>query len=174
MSYFIFDEITENTVDVEPEAEPSGEDSVVSEESATKRVIINEEVTVSETKNNTNHHEKDDDGESSVNSEESEEIYVDQAIFNEWGCHYSCKQPWNDIAKPTVKIFDYSKLKLNEAENDGILSDRIVASCSSYLDKSPYVNKLVMCKCVLASKVKPQAVDISKAFSCQLIALSKT
>lgn len=93
---------------------------------------------------------------SSRDSDESaseDGIYVDKAIFTEWGCHYSLRQPWTDKLKPTVKIFDYEKFELNEMEREGVLTDRIIASCLSYLDKSPYVNKFVLCKCVLTNKV---------------------
>lgn len=92
-------------------------------------------------------------GKSSDAESDEDDIYVDKAIFGSWGCHYLLRQPWTEISKPTVKVFDYAKLKLTDTEKQGILSDRIVASCSSCLDKSPYVKKYVMCKCVLTNKV---------------------
>lgn len=122
-----------------------------------KHVFIKEDVGVSK-KGFEDDDDYDDDSSAdsmeSNKSESSDDIYVDKTFFREWGCHYSLRQPWNDADQPAVKIFDYSKLSLNEVERRGVLSDRIVASCSSYLDKSPYINKFVMCKCALANKVK--------------------
>lgn len=85
--------------------------------------------------------------------DEEDVVDVDKAIFGEWGCHYSLRHAWSVTDKPTVKVFDYSKMKLNDMETGGILTDRIMASCSSYLTKSPYVNKYALCKCVLSNKV---------------------
>lgn len=98
--------------------------------------------------------EEDDSSTNSSDTEAKEDIYLDKMILNDWGSQYLLKQPWADQRKPTVRMIDYSKLKLTESEKEGILSDRIIASCSSYLDKTPYINKYAMCKCVLNNKVR--------------------
>lgn len=144
--------------------EPSVE-TTISDATTAKRVLINEptEIPTKEEKNHSENAHADDDNDSgsttsfaSNESESDNEIFVDKAIFSEWGCHYQFRQPFSDADKPATKIFDYSKFVLNDMEIEGVLTDRIVASCLSYLDKSPYINKYVMCKCVLANKVGNQ------------------
>lgn len=119
-----------------------------------RRVLINP--TVSE--DNDYAYESIDDASSQTSIEsdegdEDEDAYIDKTIFGEWGFHCLLRRPWADIDKPTVRVLDYYKLRLNDEEDKGVLTDRIVASCSSYLDRSPYVKKYVMAKCVLSHKV---------------------
>lgn len=131
-------------------------------DATTKHVLINEQTEISTKfdENDSDNVHADHDGDSpstasleSNDSESDDEIFVDKAIFSEWGCYFQYKEPFRDADKPATKLLDYSKFVLNEVESEGILTDRIVASGLSYLDKSPYINKYVMCKCVLADKV---------------------
>ncbi|KAB0804889.1 hypothetical protein PPYR_01859 [Photinus pyralis] len=69
-----------------------------------------------------------------------------------WGSHGLEEDPWNDKNKPYVKLTRYEDLELNEMEQQGVLTDRILAACSSYLDKSPETNGFVLCKANLSKK----------------------
>lgn len=48
----------------------------------------------------------------------------------------------------------YDEIELNKVEHRGVLTDRLIAACSSYLDKSPETEKFVFCKLVLSKKVE--------------------
>lgn len=69
-----------------------------------------------------------------------------------WGSHGLEEDPWDDKNKPYVKLTHYEDLELNEIEQEGVLTDRILAACSSYLDKSPETNRFVLCKADLSKK----------------------
>ncbi|KAF7992263.1 hypothetical protein HCN44_001588 [Aphidius gifuensis] len=63
---------------------------------------------------------------------------------------------WNDNNSPVIKINDDKEINLNE--NCGILSDRIIETCSSFLTKCPVTGKFILGKCNLSKK---NLIDIS-------------
>ncbi|KAK4874720.1 hypothetical protein RN001_014080 [Aquatica leii] len=100
-----------------------------------------------------------------VEDEESSEDSVDYAIDwgpsssgpdlylpGAWGTQGLEEHPWDDTKRPVVTFRNYKDLELNQSESGGVLSDRIMASCSTYLDKSPESGKYVLCKMVLSKK----------------------
>ncbi|GLV34893.1 uncharacterized protein CBL_09373 [Carabus blaptoides fortunei] len=60
--------------------------------------------------------------------------------------------PWTNYERPFVNLINYDEFELNDEEKSGYLSQRIVGSCSSYLDKCPVTRKYALCKCVLTQK----------------------
>lgn len=70
-----------------------------------------------------------------------------------WGTYGINEQIWCDKYRPVVKFKTYEDLILTDLEKTGYLSDRIIASCSSYLENCPVIKQLVLCKCVLNDKV---------------------
>lgn len=60
---------------------------------------------------------------------------------------------WNDNDKPIQKLLQYAELDLTEEEENGLLTDRIVAACCSYLTKLPDSKECVVAKVVLDNKV---------------------
>lgn len=82
----------------------------------------------------------------------SGESCLERTNFGGWGKHSLEKQPWNDANKPFVKCLDYGKLKLQVNESKGVLTDRVISSCSSYVDRSPVNGCYVVCKCSLSNK----------------------
>nr|XP_022916432.1 leucine-rich repeat and guanylate kinase domain-containing protein-like [Onthophagus taurus] len=82
----------------------------------------------------------------------SETSWPDVEIPGSWGLYGLEENPWCDESKPFVKIRTFEELELNEDEKNGILSERMVACCSSYMDRSPIVGKYVLCKTDLSEK----------------------
>lgn len=60
--------------------------------------------------------------------------------------------PWDDDEKPVVSCKSF-KIEYIEEEQEGILTDRIIALGSSYLDRCPTTGNYVLCKCNLTSMV---------------------
>lgn len=79
-------------------------------------------------------------------------------IPGSWGTYGIEENPWDDEEKPFVRFKEYGDLKLTPQEKSGILTERIIASCSSYLDKCPLTGKYVLCKCNLAQKVSKKGL----------------
>ncbi|KAF5293774.1 hypothetical protein FQA39_LY03259 [Lamprigera yunnana] len=69
-----------------------------------------------------------------------------------WGLRGIEENAWDDKVEPVVKFKKYNDLELNDLELRGVLSDRIIAASSSYLDRSPETGNFVLCKADLSSK----------------------
>ncbi|KAJ8933887.1 hypothetical protein NQ314_013740 [Rhamnusium bicolor] len=69
-----------------------------------------------------------------------------------WGTHRFEEHPWSDYDRPSVKLEEYENLILDD-EKLGILTDPIISSSLSYLERSPYDLKYVLCKCILSHKL---------------------
>lgn len=67
------------------------------------------------------------------------------------------KQLWSDCDKELVKFHTYDELELNETEKQGILTDRIIASCSSRLEMCPETKQFALSKLQLPNKVHVNA-----------------
>lgn len=68
-------------------------------------------------------------------------------------CGTEMAADWANSERQVVKFTKYEKLELNETEQKGILTDKIIASCSSYLDRNPVTNEYTLCKLELPRKV---------------------
>lgn len=71
--------------------------------------------------------------------------------FNYWGVYGLDEESFFDDS-PVVRFNEYRDLELTEEESDGYLTDRIIAACSSHLDKNPITRRYVLCKCDLKNK----------------------
>ncbi|KAI4456386.1 guanylate kinase-related [Holotrichia oblita] len=89
---------------------------------------------------------------SETSSEASYFSWPEVEIPGSWGTYGIEENPWDDDDKPFVRFRDYNDLKLTRQEKSGVLTERIIACCSSYLDKCPQTGKYVLCKCNLAQK----------------------
>lgn len=104
--------------------------------------------------------ETDTDNNSETSEVEANDIESDEEnIINKfegignWGTLGIDDDPWDNNQRPFVNLIKYDELELADEEKSGYLSQRIVASCSSYLDKCPVTRKYALCKCVLTQKV---------------------
>lgn len=59
---------------------------------------------------------------------------------------------WDDNDKAFEKLLQYAELELTEEEENGLLTDRIVAACCSYLTQTPGSKDYVVAKVVLNNK----------------------
>ncbi|XP_044760446.1 leucine-rich repeat and guanylate kinase domain-containing protein-like isoform X2 [Coccinella septempunctata] len=94
-------------------------------------------------------------------------------LAGSWGSHAYEYSAWDDGERPTVKLVSYNNLELTEDEEDGILSDRVIAACSSYLDRAPETEEYVLCKCILANKGIYVISALKKYHYIQYLDLSK-
>ncbi|GJQ80075.1 hypothetical protein Trydic_g19359 [Trypoxylus dichotomus] len=85
-------------------------------------------------------------------SDGSDISWPDFEIPGTWGTYGLEDDPWNDNDKPCVHFKNYEDLELTPTEVSGVLTERIIASCSSYLDRCPQTGKYVLCKCILRQK----------------------
>lgn len=63
-----------------------------------------------------------------------------------------CTKPWTDEDK-LVASFKTFRIEYVEQEVNGMLTDRILALASSYLDRCPVTGNYVLCKCNLKKQV---------------------
>ncbi|CAH0563991.1 unnamed protein product [Brassicogethes aeneus] len=93
---------------------------------------------------------------SEENSTECEDFYVDKdyeecvELSKEWGVHLADECLWASDKKPFTVYRDKKKIELDEYEEQGFLSDRLLACCTTYFDKSPEVQHYALCKCDLS------------------------
>lgn len=80
-------------------------------------------------------------------------IFIILLFEGSWGLNALEEVPWNDDDKPVVR-FQIDLQNLTQEEENGLLTDRIIASCSSYLDRCPTTGSYVLCKCDLKNLVK--------------------
>lgn len=97
----------------------------------------------------------------SVSDDESEEIRP----FHYFGIYGLDEHSFNDEDRPVVKFEDYEDLELTEDETDGYLTDRVIAACSSYLERNPITKRYALCKCDLKKKVTKNIYRICKVWS---------
>ncbi|XP_050510905.1 uncharacterized protein LOC126887424 isoform X5 [Diabrotica virgifera virgifera] len=97
---------------------------------------------------------------------ESSDIVVDELssdihklLWDPWSRNRFSKNPWSDKERPHVRINRYKDMKLTPVERAGKLSRRAIASCLTYLEKSPYDQNYALCKCQLNDKT---LIDISE------------
>lgn len=88
-----------------------------------------------------------------IHSADSKTSYIELTFLGTWGKHAIEMYPWSDSDRPVTRFTRYEYIRFNTTEEKGILTDRIIASCSSYLDKSPETNEYALCKCQLSRKV---------------------
>ncbi|XP_012274450.1 leucine-rich repeat and guanylate kinase domain-containing protein isoform X2 [Orussus abietinus] len=88
-----------------------------------------------------------------VGNEKREKI-----IQNKWGGYALDIELWADRNSPVVNILNRREMELTPSEFCGILSDRMVGACSSFLTKCPENETLILSKCELR---KMNLVDIS-------------
>ncbi|KAK6626521.1 hypothetical protein RUM44_008994 [Polyplax serrata] len=63
--------------------------------------------------------------------------------------------PWDENERPMTRLLNYADLRLTDQEENGLLTDRIVAACSSYLTESPEN------RCHVAAKVSLNNKNLS-------------
>lgn len=61
--------------------------------------------------------------------------------------------PWDESDKPIERLLSYADLSLTKEEENGLLTDRIIAACSSYLTETPENKCHVVAKVSLNNKV---------------------
>ncbi|EEB11657.1 protein phosphatases pp1 regulatory subunit, putative [Pediculus humanus corporis] len=71
---------------------------------------------------------------------------------NSWNVSTAGPVPWDDSQKPIERLLNYADLTLTKEEENGLLTDRIVAACSSYLTDSPGNKCRVVAKVSLTNK----------------------
>ncbi|CAH1117502.1 unnamed protein product [Phaedon cochleariae] len=99
---------------------------------------------------------KDEDD--TVEEEDTPLLEELRSVSGYWGVHDIDKNPWNDDARPYIKLNNFKDLQFTEEESTGKLTERMVAACLSFLEKSPVIFNFALCKCVLSKK---NLVDIS-------------
>ncbi|KAL3273826.1 hypothetical protein HHI36_015254 [Cryptolaemus montrouzieri] len=90
-----------------------------------------------------------------------------------WGSRAYEYSGWDDAERYTVRSRRYQDLDLTEDEENGILSQRVIAVCSSYLDRSPETEQYVLCKCVLSDKGFYDISALKKYHYLQYLDISK-
>ncbi|XP_072391114.1 uncharacterized protein [Diabrotica undecimpunctata] len=102
-----------------------------------------------------------EDSSCSESSDAEEELSSDihRILWDPWSKNRFSKNPWSDKERPYVRINRYKDIKLTPVERAGKLSRRVIASCLSYLEKSPYDQNYALCKCQLNDKT---LIDISE------------
>ncbi|KAG5882007.1 hypothetical protein JTB14_035294, partial [Gonioctena quinquepunctata] len=81
-------------------------------------------------------------------------------------------ESWSDNKRLFIKLRKFEDLELTEEERDGILSRRMIATCLSYLEKSPEIYRYVLCKCVITSKDIKNISALEKYHHLQYLDLS--
>lgn len=73
--------------------------------------------------------------------------------FPYWGMY---GRDEHTLARPCWPVFrakNYRDLQLTDREKKGVLTHRIIASCSSCIDKNPITKQFILAKCDLSFKV---------------------
>lgn len=110
--------------------------------------------------------EKEEEGESSSETD-SDASFPDVEIPGTWGTHGLELKPWDDETKPVVCFNELREGDKSDLAEFGVLTDRIVATGSTYLDRSPETGGFCLCKLNLPNRVRIFAQSINTLFIIQ-------
>ncbi|VEN54637.1 unnamed protein product [Callosobruchus maculatus] len=89
----------------------------------------------------------------------------------DWGAHRFKDQPFA-TRKKEVRIRNYGDLRLTKEEQQGVLSQRMIACCVSNLERVPELNCYAYCKLALEGKGLTDITSIKKYHFIQYLNLS--
>lgn len=81
-------------------------------------------------------------------------------IDSDWGGYALDLDLWEDSKSPMVQIRP-DEVPLDDKENSGFLSDRLIGLGSSFLTRSPENGLYILSKCVLKNKVLSEMLYIT-------------